>query len=394
MPKLKMPPIPFAPIPDVDENIEEKVGKQGFQAGLFDKFTKLSLSGKELMEHIIQDVQEKEKEKQIFFMEYMETLKKEIMTLMKILNETEEQQQDQRQASQQEAALISQQLAKNAVPTDIKPTEQSKLSTELFGLNDIIGKKEQQYKDYDDNIDKAEQFIEKLPPNRDDSIKSLKAEIARLEGTEQQAFAEVDKIDDLIAQGKDDEAHRLSEARQARVVQVAALKDMLSVAEGSKKMYGQDGNPTDSYKEARFIVPADQKLVKEGSDYFLLNALPRSNDKEPYQFPPLSADNKAQAGRDFQKAMQQKEISCVRDVIDSNKSIEMRELSSKVESIQQRIEALPQARSQFSAIQDSTHHHAAPTVGADCLKSQSDTSRDSSSPDDEHEAQSSMSSRR
>ena len=45
---------------------------------------------------------------------------------------------------------------------------------------------------------------------------------------------------------------------------------MVSVLENKKLMYNKEGERVTSFKEADFVVPKDQKILKVGKNYYLL----------------------------------------------------------------------------------------------------------------------------
>lgn len=338
------------------DNIEQKIGEIGFQSGMFEKFIHVSKAGKELLDHIVMHAQEKEKEKEDLLMQYIEIIKQEAKILQRYLEESDSG-KVREQEEYQAAALVSQQLAKSALQTPKVEEDKASLLSELSDVTEEIGKKEKLYKDYESNIQQAEDFIEKLPPKKEDSIEALKAEIARLEGTEEERNAQADEVFRLVDAGKEQEARALMDKQNAKNTQVGALKDMLAVVEGTKKMYKADGTEATSFKEAQFIVPAHQKLEKVGDQYYLL----KSGDT-------LSEANKEQAAQNFER--HKNELVSVRSLISSNKSIEMMGLGSKIDNIKERIEALPQvqAKQGLNTLPD-THDPLANLSGQSVLPS-------------------------
>ena len=319
-----------------DDNIESKVGKRGFQDGLFDQFTKLTQSGKELLEKIAEFAAEKEKEEKDIFLQILEFQIKAVQVLLSMLKGEESEQKNKQQMNEQAAAETSQKLAKNAEeaakPPEIDPkdAEKNELEDSLKSMNDELLDTEMKYKSYDENLDKAEKTIDELPQDRDAKIAKLQKSIDDLVNDPSK---DVGKMMDLVASDdpkKKAEGQKMLKEEQARAVQVGALQDMLDVTEGKKKMYDQDGVQTDSFKKGKFVIPADKKLEKHGGDFYLLG---KDDD-----FSKLSDKGKEKAKNDFTK--DEKKFLSMRETINSNKTSELGSFGKKIDSVKDKIETL------------------------------------------------------
>jgi hypothetical protein len=217
-------------------------------------------------------------------------------------------------------------------PKDLNASETSdekttkKTSALDLALKDLE-KTEEMYSNYNENIDKAENFIETLdsvdPLNQlrmlEDRINELNAEI-------KEQASEISKPKGTLEEGK---AREILAELNAKNLQIAALKDMQEVCKGKKIMYNKEGNPTSTFKEASFIVPRDQKIHKEGGNHYLLGA------KE--EFKDLNSEQQEARKQGFEDSKQQ--ISSVREVVAHNRGLDLGEKIQALLSIGSQIVA-------------------------------------------------------
>ncbi|CEK12027.1 hypothetical protein [Legionella hackeliae] len=136
----------------------------------------------------------------------------------------------------------------------------------------------------------------------------------------------------MIEDGDNTGARTKLQELNAKNLQIGTLKDMLAVTKGEKHMYNQQGERVSSFTEADFIVPSDKQLVKEGNEFYLLDQGKSLNDS-----------NRDTAKQDFLRA--QSEMTSVKNLIDSNRTIETSEVDKKIANIAQKIEHLQQQKS-------------------------------------------------
>ncbi|KTC65289.1 Dot/Icm system substrate protein LidA (plasmid) [Legionella adelaidensis] len=269
---------------------------------------------------VVADIQEKIEEEQIHEEQtaafYVEQQRQEEAALAQAIREEEEKKEEQAAAIQAEAvAQIADRRADdlaNKPPEAVQPPEPT-AKDNLDAINEELketeAKKEAVTKRYD-KLDKALDETDKL----ENDTAAIQAKIDKLTSPEA-LEADQKAIDDLIAEGKDEEAIARGRENQEKYAQVGALNDMLSVAKGEKKMYGQDGQPVTSFKDAAFIVPKDQNLSKEGDKYFLTNA---GGEKKELQGAQLA------------------EMSSVRQLVSSNRNAEINDIASRISNLNER----------------------------------------------------------
>ncbi len=81
---------------------------------------------------------------------------------------------------------------------------------------------------------------------------------------------ESNNVQKLLLNDQDEKAHALLAICNAYNLQIATLKDMISVINGDKILYTPQGKITNSFAEAHFILPKQKKLVFENGTYYLL----------------------------------------------------------------------------------------------------------------------------
>ena len=163
-----------------------------------------------------------------------------------------------------------------------------------------------------------------------------------------QLNATVDEIQNLLEEGKDKEDmfHEKMAISNAQNLHIAMLMDMISVIEGRKFLYTQNGIRTQNFNEAEFIIAAEKKIVFKDSKYYLLNA-----DKDIEN---LSHEDK-QAGEEAYLRYRP-EIMGVKPLVKHHQQVEQDEhskshalLSSSNDTIQQEILLLANQLTQIQA---------------------------------------------
>jgi len=81
---------------------------------------------------------------------------------------------------------------------------------------------------------------------------------------------ESNNVQRLLLNNQDEKAHALLAICNAYNLQIATLKDMISVINGDKILFTLQGKITSSFAEAHFILPKQKKLVFENGTYYLL----------------------------------------------------------------------------------------------------------------------------
>lgn len=223
-------------------------------------------------------------------------------------------------------------------PDEQMTKKKSVIDAALKSALEDIEKTEETYSNYNENIDEAENFIKTLdskdPLNQlgmlEDRINELKEEI-------EEQSSEMSKP---VGAEEESKTREMLAALTAKNLQIAALKDMQDVVKGKKNMFDKAGNPTTTFQEALFIVPKDQKLHKEGENFYLLDA-----DEE---FTELSSEEQEAKKQQFEEIKQQ--ISSVREVVAHNRGLDLGEKIKEVGRIgSQIVEFLLEKASQKSS---------------------------------------------
>lgn len=224
-----------------------------------------------------------------------------------------------------------------------------KLQERLTELQTEIKATEEQYKTYNNSLDKVDKDIAEIEQKMDgasgkeEAIKSIKDKIKNLEASFQN---DADKINSLLLEGDKKsmaEARVLLDGLNAKNLQVASLKDMLEVTEGKKNMYNKAGTQVYTFKEAEFIIPAEQKIAKEGNNYFLL--------KKNEDLTSLSPERKEAAQKDFAKNEQQ--ITGVKKLIGNHCELSMKAFDKEQQNIAKQIQSITmQASPNLAAVPD------------------------------------------
>ncbi len=306
-----------------------------------------SKSGETLIAQLNSFLAEKKKELDSLIQEYIEQQNK-LYEVRAAQEKKEEEEKDNRLQQNDTPAFTQLSPLKPISPSTTSPTianlpvELETLNTKLQEAEQKIEKKEKLYQNYEKNINEVDKFIteiEQHPPEH--KLSALEKKIAELEGTEEERNRETDEILALIDEGLDlenkgqlDEAKKKInegrdrlDAQNAKNLQIGTLKDMVSVIKGEKKMYDKTGKPVTSFNDADFIVPKDKKLVIDNGESYLLKENEELND-----------NNRSKAKADFERA--KPEMSSVKNLVRSNKEIEMGQLALEVHKIGQEINEL------------------------------------------------------
>lgn len=134
-----------------------------------------------------------------------------------------------------------------------------------------------------------------------------------LKTIEQTINTNTDKIAQCIVDGKHEDARQLALKTNSLHLQTKALKDMLSVLNGEKKLYDEDGQTTDSFKSAAFVLRPDLKIVKDSYGTQHLIGVHQMLDD-------LSIEGKAEAQKKFTRL--RPEISSVKHLVQHNHHLE------------------------------------------------------------------------
>lgn len=184
------------------------------------------------------------------------------------------------------------------------------------------------YDNYDKNINDANAFVATLEhDNKPETIDKLQNRIARLEKTND---AEAEVIHKLVDKGEYEQARSRLDSLNAKNLQIGTLKDMMSVTKGDKEMYNNNGEQVQSFKDADFVVARDKKIVKEGEQYYLLG-----KDQQ------LTYRNRGEAKEAFLYSKSQ--MSSVKNLVSTNRGIEMGALDADVSRLNGAISARQEA---------------------------------------------------
>lgn len=203
------------------------------------------------------------------------------------------------------------------------------LNTKIDSINERIKEIDERKKQYNQNVQDANKFIK--------NIESLTEEqkIAQLNGRILALDLQIQKNAERGASMADKnpvQAHKLLREAAAANLQSGSLKDMLSVLEGKKTMCDSNGNPVDSFKDMKYIVPIDKKIVQEEGEYYLLDASQQLHDLSP---------SEREAAKD--KFNNDPELRSVEDLVTDIITIEQEEksdLQKELAKMQNEIHAL------------------------------------------------------
>lgn len=140
----------------------------------------------------------------------------------------------------------------------------------------------------------------------------LKAQMAQLM---KQMDSQANRINDLLVEGKDDEARALLEEQNGLNLKAASLHDLLSVHEGKKHYVNDQGAQVHNLHEAHFILAKGQKLVRD--EQGKMHLLQPNQDWDSVKDNP---EAKALARKDYKELKPQ--VMCVKKVVSRNKGLE------------------------------------------------------------------------
>lgn len=181
--------------------------------------------------------------------------------------------------------------------------------------------------------------------NAPTTTKFLENKVKTLEKTLRDQAAEISR---LLEADKDIDAMKLLHEHNALHVQFEGLRDMIAVIKVEKILWDMHGRPTNSLKDAMFVLPKEKSIVYSNGQYYLL---------QPGQdFDSMSQEEKATAQKSYERA--RPDISNVKTLVHHNKAIEEREhqekqlkLSVRSETMQQEILLVTNQLTQLQAAQ-------------------------------------------
>lgn len=140
-------------------------------------------------------------------------------------------------------------------------------------------------------------------------------------------------IDQKLVENQDEDARALMNVNNAKNLQIAALKEILAVAEsqGDKVIYNDKFEPAKSFDEAAYILSKGVRIAEENGIRYLL--------KEGQTIDSLSPEEKADAEKQY-KQLKPTEVMSVRQLVKHNHQLEnakYNSLSAQSEQMQQDI---------------------------------------------------------
>lgn len=189
---------------------------------------------------------------------------------------------------------------------DNKASERAMIEQSLVAIKQHEHHMESRYRFF---IDELTHLLKGLSVN-----KKTGHQIAQqLQLIEQTIDEQTSAIAKYTAQGQDDEARALALKTHSLHLQAKALNDLLSVLNGEKQLYDEDGQTTDSFKEAVFVLRPDLKIVKDSYGTEHLIGIHQTLDS-------LSIEDKAEAQKKFTKL--KPDISSVKHLVQHNYHLE------------------------------------------------------------------------
>ncbi len=174
------------------------------------------------------------------------------------------------------------------------------------------------------------------PTDQDQSIAVAKKIDEKLRVLEDQIRDNVDKIDKMLLENRDDEARALMHVNNAKNLQIAALKEMLVVAtsNGDKVIYNDKFEPAKSFEDAAFVLSKGIRIAEENGKRYLL--------RDGQTMDTLTPEEKAEAEKQY-KQLKPTEIMSVKQLVKHNHHLEntkYNSLSAQSEQMQQDIISL------------------------------------------------------
>ncbi|TAL62575.1 MAG: hypothetical protein EPN84_06265 [Legionella sp.] len=146
-----------------------------------------------------------------------------------------------------------------------------KLEEERRVLTERKDRLTSEVRNIDPKYDQYETALDKLD-GETGAVKDKKAIQAKIDTLAKEIDKHTDDISKLLEANDEAGARKLMDAQNSKNIQIAHLKDRIDVMDGKKYYANADGKRIDSFKDAHFILEAQQEIVKEGDQYYLLDA--------------------------------------------------------------------------------------------------------------------------
>jgi hypothetical protein len=205
-----------------------------------------------------------------------------------------------------------------------KTLEQALAELELNML--LAGKK---YAHYDTHLQEIYQELAKLTLEGPIPPTTIQQ---RIHALSQQIDLDTDQVSGLLDAGNEDEARDLMEISNARNLQIATLRDMLSVINDQKLMYTPMGMVTKDFQEAAYILAKEHKLVHDNGKYYLLK-----HGQNFAELSPSERDNSEQAYLRLRP-----EIMGVKQLVAHNQGVEEKAHNERKTSLSARSDMMQQ----------------------------------------------------
>ena len=147
--------------------------------------------------------------------------------------------------------------------------ESKTLEDSLADIERLIMLAAKKYAHYHNHLDLASQEIASWTLLPTLSLATVHEKIQQLTS---EIHLDTNEINQLLEEGKDDEAHEKITISNARNLHIAMLLDMIAVIEGDKHLYTKDGIKTTNFHEAEFIISKQNVLVFQNGKYYLVGA--------------------------------------------------------------------------------------------------------------------------
>lgn len=158
---------------------------------------------------------------------------------------------------------------------DSRLLESELLEEALAKLEKLTLLTTKKYAHYNTVLNTAYQEITELMMTPTLSIVNAQQKIATLTS---EIDLDTNEISMLLEQGRDDDAREKMEFSNARNLYIAMLVDMVSVIEGHKFMYTQNGKKTTNFHEAEYIVAKQNRLIFSDGKYYLVETSKTAED--------------------------------------------------------------------------------------------------------------------
>ena len=170
------------------------------------------------------------------------------------------------------------------------------------------------YDQYDKNLETIDPFIKRInPKDKKHAIETLEAKIHDLSNENDREMERIQQI--LLDPQRMGEGRKALDAYNAKNLQIATLKDYLSVVKGDKVLYDKQGQRVSEFAKADYMVPKGMTLVSD-------EMAPKSDGlyllKEGET---LTKTNKINARMAFERA--EPGFSSVKNLININRGMEL-----------------------------------------------------------------------